>query len=124
MQRCFIYYHLVVPRLDQATAEVLNLFACLDEQVPTCRRELDRYTLPRITRPDVKARVPGAAVDGQEVKIRVETGKYRILLAILDKIGGSWGEEVWTVSSEVSIPVKVWNGPLTYPYCPASRNVF
>lgn len=103
MQRCLIHYYLVVTGLDQATAEVLDLFACLDEQVPTCRRELYRYTLPCIARPDVKAGVPRATVDGQKVEIRVEAGKDSVIMAILDEIGGGWGKEVRTVSSEVSI---------------------
>lgn len=125
LQRCFIHYYLVIPRLDQATAEVLDLFSCLDEQVPTCRREPHRYTLPSVARPDIETRVPRAAVDGQEVEIRVKSCKDRILLTIFDQIGGCRSEEMRTVSSEVSIPrCKVRNGLLTYPYRPASRNVF
>ena len=99
LQRCFINHYLVITRLYQAATEMLDLFACLHEQVPTCRGKPHRYALPRIARPDVETRIPRATVDGQEVEIRVEAGKNGVLLTILDEIGGCWGEEMWTVNS-------------------------
>ena len=59
--------------LDEPTRHPLNLLACLHQQTP--RRDLYRNLAARVARPDVQARVPGLAVDREEVEVGVEACK-------------------------------------------------
>lgn len=70
------------PCLYQTTCDVLQLLSCLHEQIITWR-DLDGNALTCVARPDVQAWVAGAAVDGKEVKVRVEAGKDGVFGAVL-----------------------------------------
>lgn len=72
--------------LDETTADMFQLFACLDKEISACQWESDRYPLSSISRPDVQSRVSRPTVDGKEVQISVKTCKYRIFLPIFDQI--------------------------------------
>ncbi len=76
---------LVEAGLDQAAGDVLQLLAGLHEQV-VARRDLDGDPPARVARPDVQARIPAAAVDGEEVEVRVEPGQDGVLLAVLAQV--------------------------------------
>jgi len=56
---------LVQTGFDEPTGEVLDLLACLDEEVPA-GRDLDGDAFARVAGPDVQARVARAAVDRPE----------------------------------------------------------
>jgi hypothetical protein len=75
----------VVSGLDQTARRVLELLARLDEEVVPLR-DLDGDAVPRVAGPDVQTRVARAAVDGQEVEIRVETSEYGVLFAVLGEV--------------------------------------
>lgn len=81
----FVDDDLVVPGLDEAAGQVLDLLARLDEQV-VALGDLDGDLLARVARPDVQARVPRPAVDGEEVEVRVEPGEDGVVLAVLDQV--------------------------------------
>jgi hypothetical protein len=70
---------------------VFQLFASLDKKVVAVR-DLDRDTLSGVAGPDVQARIPRAAVNGEEVEVRVETGKNGVFLAIPLEVRGGWCE--------------------------------
>lgn len=89
-----IDYNFVVPSFDQTAAEVLELFARLDQQVAACRRESYGNTFSRIACPNIQPWIPGTAMNGEEVEIGVESSKNGILLAILDEIRCSWCKQV------------------------------
>jgi len=87
---------LVQTSFDEPTGEVLDLLACLDEEVPA-GRDLDRDALARVAGPDVQAWVARAAVNRQEVEVGVEPREDCVPLAIFDQVRGSRCEEVWAV---------------------------
>lgn len=70
------------PRLNQPARDVLQLLAGLHEQVVS-GRDLDWDALTCVARPDMQSRVSGAAVDGKEVKVRVEAGKDSVFGSVL-----------------------------------------
>lgn len=70
---------------------MFQLFASLDKKVVAVR-DLDRDTLSGVAGPDVQARIPRAAVNGEEVEVRVETGKNGVFLAIPLEVRGGWCE--------------------------------
>jgi len=84
---------LVESCLDQATCKMLELLARLNEKIVSWW-DLDRDAFASVTSPDVQSGVTGAAVDGEEVEIRMEPCKNCIFLAILDKIGCGWSKKV------------------------------
>jgi hypothetical protein len=63
----------------------------LDKKVIAVR-DLDRDTLSSVAGPDVQARIPRAAVNGEEVEVRVETSQNGVFLTIPLKVGGGWCE--------------------------------
>jgi hypothetical protein len=56
----------VEARLDETPGDVLDLLARLDKKVVS-GRNLDGDAVSGVAGPDVKARIPGAPVDGEEV---------------------------------------------------------
>lgn len=85
LHRLLVDDDLVVSGLDQTARRVLELLARLDEEVVPLR-DLDGDAVPRVAGPDVQTRVARAAVDGQEVEIRVETSEYGVLFAVLGEV--------------------------------------
>jgi hypothetical protein len=69
---------------------VFELLPGLHEQV-IALGDLDGDLASRVAGPDVKARIPAAAVDGQEVEIGVEAGEDGVLLAVFLEVGGCGG---------------------------------
>ena len=102
LDRALVDDHLVEAGLDQPARDVLELLAGLHQQV-VARRDLDGDALAGVARPDVQARVARAAVDGQEVQVRVEAGEDGVLLAVLDQVGGRGGEEVGAVGGAMLV---------------------
>ena len=84
---------LVKTGLDETARYVLDLLASLDEQVVP-GGDLDGDAGARVAGPNMQARVPRAAVDGEEVEVGVEAGEDGVLGAVLDEVGGGGGEEV------------------------------
>lgn len=80
--------------LNETATEVLQLFACLYEQVSAGCREPDGDALASIASPYVQTGVARASVDGQEVQVGVEAGKDGVLLAILHEVRCGGGKEV------------------------------
>ncbi len=83
----------MVAGLDEPARQVLELLAGLDQQV-VALRDLDGNALARVARPDVQARIARAAVDGQEVEVRVEARENGVLLAVLLEVRRGGSEEV------------------------------
>ena len=83
----------MVAGLDEPARQVLELLAGLDQQV-VALRDLDGNALARVARPDVQARIARAAVDGQEVEVRVEAREDGVLLAVLLEVRRGGSEEV------------------------------
>lgn len=69
----FTHNNLVEASFDETTSDVFDLFARLDEKVVSWW-DLDGNTVSRVACPDVKTRVAGATMDGEEVEICVEAG--------------------------------------------------
>ena len=86
-----VHYNFMIPGLYQTASNVFQLFASLDKKV-VALRDLDRDTLSGIAGPDVQARIPRAAVNGEEVEIGVESSENGIFLAIPLEVGGGWCE--------------------------------
>ena len=84
------------PRLDQAAGDVLELLAGLHEEI-VARRDLDGDAAARVARPHVQARVARAAVDGEEVEVRVEAGQDGVLFAVLCQVRCGRGEEMGSI---------------------------
>lgn len=68
---------------------MLQLLASLDEKVVTFWNP-DWDTLSRVSRPDVQARIPRAAMNSKEVEIGVEPSENGVFLTILIEVGGCW----------------------------------
>lgn len=79
--------------LDEAAGQVLELLTGLDEEV-VAGWDLDGEASAGVSGPDIEARVAGAAVNGEEVEVGVETGKNGVLFAVLGKIGSSRSEKM------------------------------
>lgn len=71
----------MVSCFDETTCTVFELFASLDEEIIPLG-DLDGKSVAGVTGPDVEAGVAGAAVDGEEVEIGVETGEDGVLLGV------------------------------------------
>lgn len=83
----------MIAGLDKPTGDVLDLLAGLDEEV-VALGDFDGDAVAGVAGPDVEARVPGAAVDGEEVEVGVEASENGVFDAILDEVGGGRGEQV------------------------------
>ena len=83
----------MVAGLDEPARQVLELLAGLDQQV-VALRDLDGNALARVARPDVQTWIARAAVDGQEVEVRVEAREDGVLLAVLLEVRRGGSEEV------------------------------
>lgn len=94
--RGLIDSHLVEPSLDEAAGNVLELLAGLHEEVVS-GGHADGDAAACVARPDVETRVAAAAVDGEEVEVRVEAGEDGVERAVLGEVGGSRGEEMGAV---------------------------
>ena len=99
LPRRLVDHNLMVPRLHQPTAQVLELFASLHEQVTTRSRtrwlrEAHRDALAGVTCPDVQAWITGATVDSEEVQVGMEASKNGVLLSVLAEIRCSGRKEV------------------------------
>lgn len=81
-----VHDNLVVASFNKTAAEMLKLFASLDEQVTTGGWKLDRDSFSVVPSPDVEPGVPRAAMDGQEVQICMESSKNSIFIAMFDEI--------------------------------------
>ena len=88
----------VVPSLYEPARDVLDLLAGLNEEVIP-GRDLDGDAASRVASPDVQTGVARTAVDGEEVEVGVEAGENGVLGAVLDEVGGGWGEEVRAVGA-------------------------
>ena len=86
LQRGLVHNDLVITGLDEPTSEVLELLPSLDEEIPPRRRELDRHPFARVASPYVQTGITRAAVNGQEIEIRVEPCEDRVFLAVLHEI--------------------------------------
>lgn len=75
----------VVSGLDEPAGRVLELLARLDEQVVSLG-DLDGQSVAGVAGPDVEAGVAGAAVDGEEVEVGVETCEDGVLLGVFVQI--------------------------------------
>ncbi len=93
----------MISGLDEASAEVFELFAGLHEQIAACGRELDCNALASVPCPDIQAWVSRTTVDSQEVKVRVESGEDGVLLAILDEVGSGGGEQMGAAEVECQV---------------------
>jgi hypothetical protein len=94
---CLLVHHnFMIPGLYQTAGNVFQLFASLDEKV-VALRDLDRYTLSGVAGPDVQARIPRAAVNGEEVEVGVEPSENGVFLAIPLEVGGGWCEQMGPV---------------------------
>lgn len=80
-----IHNNLVEASFDESTSDVLNLLARLDKEVVSWW-DLDGNTVSGVACPDVKTRVAGATMDGEEVEVCVEAGQDGVLLAVLDQV--------------------------------------
>lgn len=83
-------------RLDETPGDVLDLLARLDKKVVS-GRNLDGDAVSGVAGPDVKARIPGAPVDGEEVEVCVKSSKDSILLAVLVQIRSCGGKKMWSI---------------------------
>jgi hypothetical protein len=83
----------VVAGLDEPARHVLELLAGLHQQV-VALRDLDGDALARVARPDVQARVARAAVDGEEVEVRVEAREDGVFLPVLGEVRRRGREEM------------------------------
>lgn len=81
-QRRVADHDLVEAGLHEAAGQVLELLARLHEQVVP-GGDGDGDPPPRVPRPHVQPRVPAAAVDREEVEVRVEAREDRVLGAVL-----------------------------------------
>lgn len=85
LNRHFVDHDFVVASFDEATGAVFELLAGLDEEV-VARGDLDGDAVTSVAGPDVEARVAGAAVDGQEVKVGVKAGEDGVLVAVFSEV--------------------------------------
>jgi len=81
--RLFVDYYFVETSLDETPSDVLQLLSSLYEEV-VALGDLDSNALAGVASPDVEAGVARAAMNGQEVKVGVESSKDRVFLTILD----------------------------------------
>lgn len=72
----------MIPGLDHAACDVLELLASLHEQV-VAGRDLNGYALPGIGCPDIETWVPRAAVNREEVEVGLKTGQNGVLPVLL-----------------------------------------
>lgn len=70
---------------DETTSDVFDLLARLDEKVVSWW-DLDGNTVSGVACPDVKTRIAGASMNGEEVEICVETSQNGVLLTVLDQV--------------------------------------
>lgn len=70
---------------------MFQLLPGLNKQVFT-RRNPDGNALSSVSRPDVKAGVARAAMDSQEIEIRMESSQNGILFAIFNQVGRCRGQ--------------------------------
>lgn len=91
----------VEARLDEATGDVLDLLARLDEEVVTWGHAYGNATA-RVAGPDVEAGVARTAVDGEEVEVSVEAGEDGVFGAVFPEVGGRRCKQVRTVSASVA----------------------
>ena len=71
----------MVSCFNETTSTVFELFASLDKEIVSLG-DLDGKSVSGVAGPDVEAGVAGAAVDGEEVEVGVETGEDGVFLGV------------------------------------------
>lgn len=79
---------------------MLQLLPGLDEQV-VARRDLDRNALSGVSCPDVETGIARAAMDSQEIEVRMESGQNGVLFAIFDQVRCCRGKQMLSVSHAI-----------------------
>lgn len=75
----------VVAGFDETPRGVFELLACLDEEI-VALGDLDGDSVAGVAGPDVEAGVAGAAVDGEEVEVGVETGEDGVFFGVFGEV--------------------------------------
>lgn len=98
IQSGLVHNHFMVASLDKPPGEMFDLLSCLHEKITSSWGKSDGNTLSSVTRPNMKARVSRATVDGETIEIGMKSCQNGILLAVFDEIRCSGGKEMRSVA--------------------------